>query len=144
MKISVFFCSRVQSGLSFVSDVAVSVSRFCPKKTKCPTCFCSFVCFPLDFLPLESLFSPCALPVLRRRLLFFQFFSSPSPRLSHNPGMFFPQRQSNSQWQQMEVLTLCDFCPSVCSVLFFSPYPCPALTHCPILTQAKWAASITR
>ncbi len=51
-----------------------------------------FICLLYSLFPLaQVIFSPCALPVLRRRLLFFQFFSSPPPRLSHNPGMFFPK-----------------------------------------------------
>lgn len=81
--------------------------------------FRSFVCFISLFPLAQVIFSPCALLVLRRRLLFFQFFSSPSPRLSHNPGMFFP-KENLTRKETMEVLTLLTSA-LLCVVCCFSP-----------------------
>lgn len=92
---------------------------FFPKRQNCPQVLFLFICLLSSLFPLARvIFSPCALPVLRRRLLFFQFFSSPPPRLSHNPGMFFPKE--NLRNKTMEVLTLLTSA-LLCVVCCFSP-----------------------
>lgn len=105
------FCFNVDF-FCFVLPNEIKLSKFY---------FRLLLCFTLDFLFAQVIFfSPCALPVLRRRLLFFQFFSSPPPRLSHNPGMFFPKENLNEQKETMEVLTLLTSA-LLCVVCCFSP-----------------------
>lgn len=83
-----------------------------------------FICLLYSLFPFAQVifFSPCAFLVLMRRLLFFQFFSPPSPRLSHNPGMFCPKEILNTK-RINGSYNPSDLCPSVCSVLFFSLIP---------------------
>lgn len=127
LKVSVFFCSIVPFDLSFVT---VLFSRFGQKdfKKKCPTVLISvhlFV-FPSWFPPAQVIiFLPVLYLCWDDDSFSFRSFL-PLLLVSHTiPACSFPktlEMATNGSFNP------CDFCPSVCSVLFFSPYPCPA-TH---------------
>lgn len=93
---------------------------FCPNRYNCPQVLFLFICLLYSLFPLaQVIFFSLCFTCVEATTPFLSVLFPPSPRLSHNPGMFFPKENLILK-ESMEVITLLTSA-LLCVVCCFSP-----------------------